>query len=391
MTPYRVLHIFSEFLPLTMSWAYLLLKHTPSVQPYIAALRLLENNYTDPNFIFWPNPRYSKWIASLNRLFPFPVHVFFRKSKRYDDSMYRYCRKHDIQLIHAHFGNIGADYFPLGQRLNIPVVVSFYGFDYGRILHAKPRYRTAYQKMFDRVDAIICEGPYGGQQLKKLGCPAEKIHLIHLGVEVDRIPFWERKKMPGSLRMVQVASFEDRKGQTDAVKAVALALKDCPNLSLDLIGPPFDPVIVQEVEQSIEHYQLNGKVRIKPPVSYDRLHEALRAYDLMLQPSRHTDKGDCEGGAPIILLDAQATGLPVVATRHCDIPEEVLHGQTGRLAGERQAQELADHIKSFYTMGQDEYRQYARAARRHIEEQYAAEPCSRQVSDLYHQLIADKV
>ena len=34
---------------------------------------------------------------------------------------------------------------------------------------------------------------------------------------------------------------------------------------------------------------------------------------------------DCEGGAPIVLLDAQATGLPIISTKHCDIPDEVSH------------------------------------------------------------------
>lgn len=42
-----------------------------------------------------------------------------------------------------------------------------------------------------------------------------------------------------------------------------------------------------------------------------------------------------EGGAPIALLDAQATGLPVLSTRHCDIPFEVEHERTGLLARRR--------------------------------------------------------
>jgi len=44
--------------------------------------------------------------------------------------------------------------------------------------------------------------------------------------------------------------------------------------------------------------------------------------------------GDCEGGAPVSLIEASASGIPVVSTVPCDIPQEVKDGLTGRLLPE---------------------------------------------------------
>lgn len=58
-------------------------------------------------------------------------------------------------------------------------------------------------------------------------------------------------------------------------------------------------------------------------------------------PSVMASNQDTEGGAPVSLIEAQATGLPVVSTFHADIPEVVLNEQTGFLVPERDVEKLA--------------------------------------------------
>ena len=370
-----------------MSWAYLLLKHTPSVVPHIAALNLLKNKYQDPKFVFWPNPRYKFPLLWINRLFPTPINLVFRKLKVYDALLYRYAKYQKISILHAHFGNIGADYFSLGSKLSLPFAVSFYGIDYQRMLQAKPRYRDRYQAMFLKADAFICEGPYGAQRLERMGCPQGKIYVIHLGVEIGKIPFYPRIKIAGHLKMIQVASFEGRKGYIDSVRAFAAALPQCPGLSLDLYGPPSDLQVYTTIQESITKLGLGNYIRILPPVSYDQLHLLLREYELILQPSKHQPNGDSEGGAPIVLLDAQATGMPVIATQHCDIPNEVIHNKTGLLAPEGDSRMLAKHIERFYNMGDLEYQSFSKTARLHVEKHFDAAKCGHQMSKLYQHLV----
>jgi glycosyltransferase involved in cell wall biosynthesis len=53
--------------------------------------------------------------------------------------------------------------------------------------------------------------------------------------------------------------------------------------------------------------------------------------------------GDREG-TPVAILEAAASGLPVIATRHAGIPEAVIHGETGLLVDELDIEAMAEHI-----------------------------------------------
>ena len=79
---------------------------------------------------------------------------------------------------------------------------------------------------------------------------------------------------------------------------------------------------------------------------------------------------NCEGGAPIILLEAQATGMPVISTTHCDIPNEVIHNETGLLCEEKNIIELSKLIETFYLMEQLEYNSMQDRARQNIENRF---------------------
>jgi colanic acid/amylovoran biosynthesis glycosyltransferase len=66
--------------------------------------------------------------------------------------------------------------------------------------------------------------------------------------------------------------------------------------------------------------------------------------DLFLQPSVTAADGDSEGGAPTTLLEAQACGLPVLATQHADIPYVVSEGESALLAPERDVDALFKNL-----------------------------------------------
>jgi colanic acid/amylovoran biosynthesis glycosyltransferase len=69
-----------------------------------------------------------------------------------------------------------------------------------------------------------------------------------------------------------------------------------------------------------------------------------RTAHIFLLPSVTARDGDREG-SPVVLLEAQAAGLPVVATRHSAIPEIVADGQSGYLVPERDADALAARLR----------------------------------------------
>ena len=378
----KVLHLFPEYLPLTMIWAFQQIRHIPDVETHMAGLSYLPDSYHDPAFRYWPNPKYRFPKALQNG-----VHIILRKTRGYDRFLAAYIRREGIDILHAHFGHIGADYSGLGKRLGIPVVVSFYGFDYGRILSEKPRYRKAYLRMFRQAGAVTGEGPYAVGQLEALGCPPSQIRQIPLGVGTSVIPVFLRKKETGRLRLVQVATLTPRKGHLLGLDALEKALESGMDITLDCYGPVEDAELASKIQRRIAAGTLAGKVRLLESVPYSRLHALLERYDVFFQPSVFTPGGDCEGGAPIALLDAQATGMPVVATRHCDIPFEVEHGQTGLLGAENDAAELAAHLAAFARMDQQAFDAFGTRARNKIETAFQVEHGASLLAGLYRELL----
>ena len=119
---------------------------------------------------------------------------------------------------------------------------------------------------------------------------------------------------------------------------------------------------------------------------YASLYAFLGGFDVFIHPSCYAADRDCEGGAPVVLLDAQATGMPVIATTHCDIPEEVVHGETGLLSAEKDVARLAESIRFFYRLEEEDYQPWSLAARRHVETNYDAKKSGLQLKAVYQSL-----
>lgn len=62
--------------------------------------------------------------------------------------------------------------------------------------------------------------------------------------------------------------------------------------------------------------------------------------------------------------------MPIIATRHCDIPAEVAHGQSGLLADEKDINSLAKHIQTFYEMDRESYLRFSQQARLQVEQHF---------------------
>jgi colanic acid/amylovoran biosynthesis glycosyltransferase len=289
--------------------------------------------------------------------------------------------------MHSHFSAVGWDYRNLARKLAIPHVVSFYGYDYEWLPHNEPVWRERYEILFREADLFVCEGSHGVKLLEKAGCPPEKIKIVHLGVDVDKIPFADRVKQAGELRLLQVASLTPKKGHIYTLKAFLAALEDCPNMTLTLVGGDYDG-IRKTLEQAIKGTPAESRVLFLEQIDFDGLYDFMADYQVFIHPSCYADDMDCEGGAPVVLLDAQATGMPVIASTHCDIPEEVIHGDTGILVPEKDVAGLVAAIKQFYAMDESRYRVFAHAARAHMEERYDVRKNAELLREVYRTLLA---
>jgi colanic acid/amylovoran biosynthesis glycosyltransferase len=115
------------------------------------------------------------------------------------------------------------------------------------------------------------------------------------------------------------------------------------------------------------------------------LEEALHCH-LFLAPSVTAADGDTEGGAPVSLIEAGATGMPAIASLHADIPEVVQHGETGWLAPERDVETLTDHLIGLLRQPET-WPRIGERARRHIQAEYNLRHQSQRLAAIYDEVI----
>jgi colanic acid/amylovoran biosynthesis glycosyltransferase len=382
----KVLHCFHKYLENTQNWCYRLLENLSEIEIYITTEKFLRNNFYNSAFRFIEFPIYYIEQPKGERLhFIRLLNLAISKIRKL---YFRYLMTHakEINILHSHFGPTAWMYHPISEKLGIPHVVSFYGYDYESLPFKQPIYEERYKILFKEAAFFICEGTHGAKILENKGCPKDKIRIVRLGVTPEKIPFVVRNKKQGELKLVQIASFREKKGHIYSLQAFIKIQETCPNSTLTFVGGSAGLHFKQEVVKLVQEEGLMGKVKFIEDINFDKLYEFLFDYHVFIHPSCYTGNLDSEGGAPVVLLDAQATGMPVISTRHCDIPDEVIDEVTGLLCDERNVEDLSKNIIRFYNMEQEEYSLFSRNARTHIENFYDMKINAKTLQNLYKEL-----
>lgn len=386
----RALHLFDVYLPSTLSWVAQLLDSLENVEVEIGAPWLVQNRFYNPKFKYHVFPP-QRWIfprPATEFDFPFWQKLFTASQRRlptYPFFLEKTLKSAPPDLLHAHFGPTGCLYLPLAKKLNRPLIVTFYGFDYSKLPNVRPVFREKYKQLFEEATAVIAASEVGCEKLESMGCPPGKLAIVPPSPNLNAFKFSLRKKEKGHLRLVQIATFTPKKGHLTTLEAFRLALKDCPNMHLTLAGERQYKNLFEEVEKFIQLHDLQENVTLQSFVENHRMSDFMQDFDAFIHPSCYAPDGDHEA-TPVVLLEAQATGLPVLATTHFDLAAEVLHDRTGLLAPEGDVQSLADHIRRFYFMENEEYQQFSQNARRHVEANFDVKNSARKLRTLYEEI-----
>jgi len=366
----RILHLFNEYLPRTETWAYDLISHCPNAEHFIAAQYYNHlDQYSDSVTILNKSIGLAKMKRAKQSKFDFPRNVFgslFSLQSLFlsEKSIAKLVIEYKIDIIHCHFGTTAIEQWDDIKDLDMPLVVSFYGWDYAKAIHVNPSYMLAYSEIFQKVGLLLTEGSAGAERLVKLSADPSKIKSLPLGVEINHaLPVKRDFKAQGKLRLIQIASIAEKKGQLLTLRAFHKVRRKYPDqVTLTLIGDDRDIYYAEDVKNLMSHEDIKDQITYFGWVDSKTLISTMQDYDVFIHPSQHAADGDCEGGSPVILLQAQASGLPVIATEHCDIPEQVQHGKSGYLAPEGDVEALVDIIELFIAMSAEEYAQMSAQA-----------------------------
>ncbi len=239
--------------------------------------------------------------------------------------------RRDADLLHVYFGHTGVHLLPFLRNWPKPAVVSFHGMDI-MLRDEETGYNDRLRDLLQTLPMVLARSDSLADRLADLGCDRAKIRINRTGVPMDGFPFEQRSTPPGGAwRLVQASRFIEKKGLDVTLAAFAAFHSVHPESELILAG---DGPLEGHLRAQASHLGVAGAVTFAGFQSQESLSRLFRTSHVFVHPSQTTKLGDQEG-VPNAMLEAMATGLPVVATCHGGIPEAVTDGSDGILVPER--------------------------------------------------------
>jgi glycosyltransferase involved in cell wall biosynthesis len=305
------------WLPLSEQFVHALVTGSrhPSV---VVARRTLENRDTFP---FRP-------IYSLERIVPRRLEGSVHERRLLTAGLLGVARRHRVGLVHHHHGYRIFDPVGLCLRRKLPFVVSLHGHDATAFAQAEP---GTFAYALDHVSAVIVPSHFLVAATEALGVPRERIHVIPAGVDTA---FFTPSAVPPDPNVLFVGRFVEKKGLDVLLSAWTDVAARVPGAHLHVLG--FGPL--ESLARSggdgitVEHAD--------PTRRADQVRHAIRAARVVVTPSRTAADGDVET-LLLVNLEAQASGRPVVTTRHGGIPEYVDEDRSALVVPENDAPALA--------------------------------------------------
>lgn len=299
-------------------------------------------------------------------------------------------------LIHAHFGVEGVYALPLAKRLGVPLVTTFHGFDATlstAALLCSPawaNYPLFRRRLARQGDLFLCASAFVRDRVIAMGFPAARTMVHYIGVDCQAIGLRGSGADIGDGEppvILHVARLVDVKGARYLIGAFGRLARSRNAMQLVIIG---DGPLLGALRSQAQALGVSHRVRFLGALPHEQVLAWMRRATMLVLPSIRTATGRVEG-LGMVLLEAAATGVPVIGSRQGGIPEGVIDGETGFLVPERDEDALARRMADLLDDATLRHRM-GEAARILVETRFDLHRQTAQLEALYDSLLpADPV
>jgi colanic acid/amylovoran biosynthesis glycosyltransferase len=276
--------------------------------------------------------------------------------------------------IHAVVGHLsdGVRVRYLARRLGAPLLAFFHGKD-ATIEPRSSQLGANYERLRLAPGAFFLA--VSGNLVASLldfGMPRERTFLQHLGIDLASYAVAARAAHRREVRIVMAGRLRRQKGHELAIRGFAGLRRRFPEAELRFIGGPKGPEqrrVGEALVARVNALGLAASIHFVGSVPIEALRAEFAGADIALQTSVLDPESGRFEGLPNTILEAMASGLPVVATRHAGIPEAVRHERTGLLVDEHDADGLTAALARLAASPALRW-QYGIAGRRVVEEEF---------------------
>lgn len=287
-----------------------------------------------------------------------------------------------FDLVHGHFGPRilqGAAWL----RQGVPMVVSIYGYDATRLLR-DPCWIERYRWAADRGAVFVTLAQSMADRLVGLGLPEDRVRLIRLGVALDEHPY-DPQPAPSEPRFVFIGRLVEKKGAEFVIRAMELLARTHKGPAVvEIIGSGPLEAALRQLADDLRSWE---RVHFVGSVPFSELFDRLHGATALVQPSVVAADGDSEG-APMVLMHAQAAGVPCITTAHAGNPEVLPPEAQGLVVPERDPAALARAMAAMIGLAESDRAALQGKGLAWIARHYDLRQTAKGYGDLYRELLA---
>ena len=282
-------------------------------------------------------------------------------------------------IFHIQWAKTVEQHPELFELLDSKFIVSLRGahINYSPILDLK--LADAYRKYFPHIDGFHAVSEDIGREATKYGAEKNKIKVIHSSIK-DELFLMESEvyKSGNTLDIISIGRFHWKKGYHYALDAMKILNDSKINFTYSIIAQGKIP---EEITFLIDEYGLADKVNIIPGMKHDELIKKLQSSHLLILPS-------VEEGIANVVLEAMATGIPVLTT-DCGGMDEVVNDRiNGYIVPVRDPVLLSEKIKQFINSDFEFKTELVKKAKNTIKEEFSADKQIREFSEFYNSILS---
>ena len=252
-------------------------------------------------------------------------------------------------IVHAHFITDACVFREITKNLNIPKICSCYGYDVSVIpVKFKYFYKHFYKPVIEEYDLFLAMTEEMKNDLMNMGFPESKIKVHYHGIDTQKFDSIRNYELiEGEMKILTIASLLEVKGHETVLRALSLIKNENPHLKFhyDIVGGGKLKKTLTQMTYDLgiaENITFHGYLNHS-----DNMKSLIQHANVFVHPSVLTKQNDKEG-IPGAIVEAMASGLPVISTYHGGIPFVINDKKTGFLIKEKDDRAIAELLIKLY-------------------------------------------
>ena len=237
-------------------------------------------------------------------------------------------RKEDIDIVHA--------------RSRVPAIIAYFackasGKAFITTAHGYYKKHLMSETMGWGKYVIVASNIMAKHMVDHFGVPHDRIRLIPRGVDLDRFRFRDPAAYRSPWFVIgMVARITPLKGHSDFIKAVSILSRQIPNLKAVIVGEAPKAKYKEDLELLVRRLGLTNTIEFLPATN--DVPDIMRGLDVIVSA---TITPEAFGR---VIIEAQASGVPVVATQVGGVVDIIEDRKTGLLCASQNPKEMAEKI-----------------------------------------------